>query len=474
MQIEPDRPMARDDRPLQVLLLEDDIDLGQAVAEHLEAQGHDVHWCKRIAQTRAAPVPDVALLDLNLPDGDALWLLRSWRAEGDRRPVIVLTAFGQVSDRVRGLQAGADDYLVKPFDLDELTARIDALRRRIEPPPRLRVGGVALDLPNDVPSATAGRSTSPPPSGRCSTAWRGARGASATAGCWARRCRATTATRSRSSSAACAKSSGRMRSRPTVASATASSAEPPRAWSLEARLRRRLWALLALLWLAGAAAAWLGVRHETAEVLDSALEETAQRLLVLPDDALGDDDGDALAAGIGSHEEHVIYQVFDERGRLRLRSHAAPPESILPPTAEGLHEAAPWRVMALTRDDGRRRVLVAEDGAHRAGLLASSGAWMVLPLLALLPLTALALHWGLRSGFRSVERAGAAMRSRAATDLRPVRLDDAPRDCTRCSTASTRCWAASAARSTRSACSPRAARTNCARRWRRHGHRRSA
>jgi two-component system OmpR family sensor kinase len=213
-----------------------------------------------------------------------------------------------------------------------------------------------------------------------------------------------------------------------VASATASNAEAARPWSLEARLRLRLWALVALLWLAGAAMAWLGVRHETAEVLDGALQETAQRLLVLPEDALGDDDADPLAAGIGSHEEHVIYQVFDARGRLRLRSHAAPVEAILPPGSEGLHEAAPWRVMALTRDDGRRRVLVAEASVHRARLLASSGGWMLLPLLALLPLTALALHWGLRSGFRSVERAGAAMRSRDATDLRPVPLRDAPRE----------------------------------------------
>jgi two-component system OmpR family response regulator len=140
--------MAREHPSMQVLLLEDDIDLGQAVAEHLEARGDSVHWCKRIAQARAAAVPDIALLDLNLPDGDALLLLRSWRAQGDARPVIVLTALDQVSDRVRGLQAGADDYLVKPFDLEELTARIDALRRRVDPPPRLVVGAVALDLPN--------------------------------------------------------------------------------------------------------------------------------------------------------------------------------------------------------------------------------------------------------------------------------------------------------------------------------------
>lgn len=131
---------------MNILLLEDDIDLGQAVAEDLEARGHRVHWCKRVAQARAATPPDLALLDLNLPDGDALWLLRGWRADGDRRPVIVLTARDQVSDRVRGLQAGADDYLVKPFDLDELAARIDALRRRAQPVRHALAGGVELDF----------------------------------------------------------------------------------------------------------------------------------------------------------------------------------------------------------------------------------------------------------------------------------------------------------------------------------------
>lgn len=131
---------------MNVLLLEDDVDLGQAVAEHLEAAGHEVHWCKLIAQARIAPDSELALLDLNLPDGDALGLLRQWRATGDRRSVIVLTARDQVSDRIRGLQAGADDYLVKPFDLDELLARIVAVQRRVAPPAQMSVQGVALDL----------------------------------------------------------------------------------------------------------------------------------------------------------------------------------------------------------------------------------------------------------------------------------------------------------------------------------------
>ena len=116
---------------LHLLLLEDDHDLGQAVAEHLRAAGHRVQWCLRIAVALAAPAPDMALLDLHLPDGDGLDLLRAWRAAGQAWPVIVLTARDQVSDRIRGLQAGADDYLVKPFDLDELLARVNAVSRRM-------------------------------------------------------------------------------------------------------------------------------------------------------------------------------------------------------------------------------------------------------------------------------------------------------------------------------------------------------
>jgi two-component system OmpR family response regulator len=130
---------------MKLLLLEDDVDLGQAVAEHLLAAGHEVHWCKTLAQAAApqAVPPALALLDLQLPDGDGLDLLRRWRAEGRMTPVIVLTARDQVSDRIRGLRAGADDYLVKPFDLDELLARVAAVARRGGTPPRLALAGRA-------------------------------------------------------------------------------------------------------------------------------------------------------------------------------------------------------------------------------------------------------------------------------------------------------------------------------------------
>lgn len=131
---------------MNVLLLEDDIDLGQAVADHLEAAGHVVHWCKLISQARKIEAPELALLDLNLPDGDGLSLLRDWRAEGRTLPVLVLTARDAVSDRIRGLQAGADDYVVKPFDLNEILARMHAVCRRGAPANLLHIGDVTVDL----------------------------------------------------------------------------------------------------------------------------------------------------------------------------------------------------------------------------------------------------------------------------------------------------------------------------------------
>jgi two-component system OmpR family response regulator len=140
---------------MDLLLLEDDEDLGQAVRDHLVAAGHRLQWCRRIADTETATPWDMALLDLHLGDGDGLDLLRRWRQAGRRQPVIVLTARDQVSDRIRGLQAGADDYLVKPFDLDELLARVDAVARRTGP------AIVSTNAPATAAEATMAASAQP-------------------------------------------------------------------------------------------------------------------------------------------------------------------------------------------------------------------------------------------------------------------------------------------------------------------------
>jgi two-component system, OmpR family, response regulator len=140
---------------MHLLLLEDDIDLGQAVAEHLETHGHEVSWMKLCAQAdecmRTQPI-DMALMDLRLPDGDGLELIRRWRAQGDKRPMLALTARDQISDRIAGLQAGADDYLVKPFDLHEMLARVDAVARRsaTQSGNTLRSQGLTIDFDHKV------------------------------------------------------------------------------------------------------------------------------------------------------------------------------------------------------------------------------------------------------------------------------------------------------------------------------------
>ena len=135
---------------VRVLLVEDDRALSQAVRDGLAAQGMAVDpvGTARAARTMLPANPyDCIVLDLGLPDEDGLSLLRELRARGDEIPVLVLTARGTVEDRVDGLNAGADDYLLKPFAFPELTARIRALIRRggSAVPTVLRVGDLELD-----------------------------------------------------------------------------------------------------------------------------------------------------------------------------------------------------------------------------------------------------------------------------------------------------------------------------------------
>lgn len=136
---------------MRVLLIEDDNVLGGAVADQIRADGHGVDRAARLADGQdaldAQPF-DLILLDLMLPDGRGIPFLKALRARGDATPVIILTALDQVSDRIAGLQAGADDYLVKPFDLAELSARIGSVSRRYagNPNPLVELGDIQIDL----------------------------------------------------------------------------------------------------------------------------------------------------------------------------------------------------------------------------------------------------------------------------------------------------------------------------------------
>lgn len=118
---------------MRLLLVEDDPMIGASVQRGLQQEGHGVDWVRDAASADLAianGVHEMILLDLGLPRTSGLDLLTRLRRQGVTLPVLVITARDSVADRVKGLDAGADDYLVKPFDLDELSARIRALMRR--------------------------------------------------------------------------------------------------------------------------------------------------------------------------------------------------------------------------------------------------------------------------------------------------------------------------------------------------------
>ena len=135
---------------MRILLVEDDALLGDGAKAGLAQAGFAVDWVKDgVAAELALETAGYAavVLDLGLPRLSGLELLRRARAAGAKVPVLILTARDAVEDRIKGLDSGADDYLVKPFDLDELAARLRALIRRAggEAAPRLRVGELELD-----------------------------------------------------------------------------------------------------------------------------------------------------------------------------------------------------------------------------------------------------------------------------------------------------------------------------------------
>ncbi len=134
---------------MRFLLVEDDDVLRDVMQRSLSEAGHRIDLAATAAQARhlwqVQPV-DAVLLDLNLPDGSGLPVLREARARGDRTPVLVLTARNRTEERIAGLDAGADDYLGKPFDLAEVEARLRALVRRSQGADDVvEVGGLRLD-----------------------------------------------------------------------------------------------------------------------------------------------------------------------------------------------------------------------------------------------------------------------------------------------------------------------------------------
>ena len=135
---------------MRVLVVEDDPMIGRAVVAGLQQGGYTVDWVRDGADAELAlanGVYELALLDLGLPRRDGLDILRSVRRSGHKLPVVIITARDAVADRVTGLDNGADDYLVKPFDLDELLARARAVIRRHEgrSSPQIACGALTVD-----------------------------------------------------------------------------------------------------------------------------------------------------------------------------------------------------------------------------------------------------------------------------------------------------------------------------------------
>jgi DNA-binding response OmpR family regulator len=120
---------------MRLLVVEDEQDLAHAVLDHLRANGHAADQAATLDEAEAAVRTtryDLILLDLRLPDGDGLTLLRALRDRRVDTPVLVVTARDRIMERIEGLKAGADDYLTKPYDLDEMLARVDAILRRAD------------------------------------------------------------------------------------------------------------------------------------------------------------------------------------------------------------------------------------------------------------------------------------------------------------------------------------------------------
>lgn len=135
---------------MRLLLVEDDLHLGMSIHKAIKSEGYACDWVTNCEEARQAVNDtdfDMIVLDWNLPDGSGTAWLYERRQNGMTAPVLMLTARTALIDKVEGLDAGADDYLTKPFDLDELFARIRALlrRRSVAPTTSVKVGNIVIN-----------------------------------------------------------------------------------------------------------------------------------------------------------------------------------------------------------------------------------------------------------------------------------------------------------------------------------------
>ena len=136
---------------MRIVVVEDNISVAKGIRYYLQDAGHAVDMLHDGAEADAYlrdDAADIVILDINLPETDGLTVLRYMRARGDLRPVLLLTARSETQDKIKGLDAGADDYLSKPFEMEEFGARIRALSRRVSEQPKraTSIGTVTFDL----------------------------------------------------------------------------------------------------------------------------------------------------------------------------------------------------------------------------------------------------------------------------------------------------------------------------------------
>ena len=342
-------------KTMRILLIEDDTVLGTAVRDQIASDGHSVDWVLRLDEARDAisgTAYDLILLDLMLPDGRGVPFLKDLRSRGDVTPVIILTALDQVSDRIEGLNAGADDYMVKPFDLAELSARIGSVARRYtgNPNPIIVHGPLEVDL-----AARSIRKDGKPVQLTAREwvlfeAFLQRPGQLLSKGQLEERLYSfDTEVESNTIEVHVSRlrkklGAGDHRDRKRARLPAGGRVRLPR--TLQVRLALGIGLLLTLLWVGVATVTAVMLRHDLDEVFDSALQETAQRILPLAVvDIIGRDEEGVTQhlASIRAHNEHFTYIVRDREGKVLVQSHAADPSIFPAYDGPGFRQTAEYR-----------------------------------------------------------------------------------------------------------------------------------
>lgn len=203
-----------------------------------------------------------------------------------------------------------------------------------------------------------------------------------------------------------------------------------RSWSIARRLSSLLTLALTALWLVAVAVAVLVVRHETNEVFDSALQETAQRLVPLVVDDFGEDDAEPLVIEeeleFAHHEEYLVYQLRDAGGRVLLRSHDAPEAPFPAALRRGHDEGAGWRFFTEHYAPADLYIQVGEPLAHRREALYETMAGLLAPLALLIPLAGFVIFWTVRHSLKPLAAVRSELNARGGSNLSPLPSETMP------------------------------------------------